>query len=398
MQYLWAHLETLRQQYKGAVPLHHALKDYFRQNPRLGSRDRRGLSDALYSWYRASKALDENSANDRTLHLAAMYLCGLRPKAFHSFFPEQWNDCPDTVSERAENLKQWGINVDPDQIFPDAAELSNGIEAVDWKAGMLSQPLLFLRMRIPQTNAERKLANSELNYEWLGESCLALPNGSSVETIFSPRDYVVQDASSQATGDFFKAKKGQHWWDCCSGAGGKSLMLTDSQKGLNLLATDVRATILENLKARFRQYQLEMPVTDVVDSSNAAAVAALLRDRRFDGIICDVPCTGSGTWARTPEQAWFFDRNSLNSYSQRQKRILENVASFLKPNGRILYITCSVFRAENEEVVEEIASKTGLKILQMQLINGMHQRADSLFIAELEKRKAAETYHPTPSL
>lgn len=385
MQYLWAHLDTLRQQYKGALPLHHALKDYFRQNPRLGSRDRRGISDALYSWYRAGKAFAENTTDDRTLHLAAMYLCGLRPKAFHSFFPEQWNDWPDTVAARAENLKRWGINVDLDQIFPDAPMLSNGIEPADWKAGLLSQPLLFLRTRIPRVNAERKLAASELNYEWLNETCLSLPNGSSVETIFSPRDYVVQDASSQATGTFFKAKKGQHWWDCCSGAGGKSLMLADSQKGVNLLSTDVRSSILENLKTRFRQYQLEMPVTDVVDSSNAAAVATLLGDRRFDGIICDVPCTGSGTWARTPEQAFFFDRNSLNSYAQRQRKILENVASFLKPNGRILYITCSVFRAENEAVVEEIAAKSGLKIRQMQLINGMDRKADSLFVAELER-------------
>lgn len=385
MQYLWAHLAQIKQQFGGELPLHHYLKLYFRQHPKLGSRDRRGLSDAMYCWYRAGKALAANTVDDRTLYLAALYLCGQRPKAFYSYFPEEWNEWPEDVTARAENLNQWDISCNLDELFPDAPLFSEGIDVADWKSGLLSQPHLFLRMRISKEAAERKLASSGLSYEWLGEDCLVLPNGSPVETIFKPIEFVVQDASSQATGAFFKATKGQHWWDCCSGAGGKSLMLTDQQKGLNLLVTDVRKSILENLKMRFRQYNLESPATDVVDTSDTAAVAALIGERRFDGIICDVPCSGSGTWARTPEQAYFFDRETLSDFSARQKAILQNVANYLKPQGRILYITCSVFKAENEEVVEEIASKTGLKIQQMQLVNGLSRQADSLFIAELER-------------
>jgi 16S rRNA (cytosine967-C5)-methyltransferase len=385
MQYLWSHLEQIRQQYKGALPLHHFLKQYFKQHPKLGSRDRRGLSDAMYAWYRTGKALCENQTSQKTLHLAALYLCNLRPKAFHNFFPLEWNDWAEDVSERVGKLQRNGISCDLSSLFPDAPVLSSGMEEMDWKLSLLIQPRLFLRMRIPQTKTETKLANTGLHYEWLSETSLALPNGSDIETIFSAKEYVVQDASSQATGAYFKAKKGEHWWDCCSGAGGKSLMLADQQSGVNLLATDVRATILENLKARFRQYQIESPLTDVVDSSNAAAVAALLKERQFDGIICDVPCTGSGTWARTPEQAYFFDRDSLKLFSDRQKIILKNSAQYLKPNGRILYITCSVFRDENEAVVEAVADETKLQIREMKLINGLAQKADALFIAVLEK-------------
>jgi 16S rRNA (cytosine967-C5)-methyltransferase len=111
----------------------------------------------------------------------------------------------------------------------------------------------------------------------------------------------------------------------------------------------------------------------------------MMGDRRFDGIICDVPCTGSGTWARTPESCYFFKTDSIAEYAQRQAAILRNAGTYLKENGKIIYITCSVFRAENEEVIESIAAEGALQIKSAELINGLSIGADALFAAELRR-------------
>jgi 16S rRNA (cytosine967-C5)-methyltransferase len=122
-----------------------------------------------------------------------------------------------------------------------------------------------------------------------------------------------------------------------------------------------------------------------LDVGDSAAIKATLVDRRFDGIICDVPCTGSGTWARTPENCYFFDPATVSMYAARQKAILSNAVSYLKEDGRIIYITCSVFRAENEDVVENVADSCGMQVISYGLINGASIGADALFAAELRK-------------
>jgi 16S rRNA (cytosine967-C5)-methyltransferase len=162
-------------------------------------------------------------------------------------------------------------------------------------------------------------------------------------------------------------------------------MLSDNSPGVRLLATDVRESILQNLSARFRQYSLPLPERLVLDASDANVLATALKDRKFQGIICDVPCTGSGTWARTPESCYFFKTETLEHYTSRQQAILRNAAQFLAPGGRLVYITCSVFRAENEDVVNAVAVDNSLKVESVRLINGMPIQADSLFAAVLVK-------------
>jgi 16S rRNA (cytosine967-C5)-methyltransferase len=108
-----------------------------------------------------------------------------------------------------------------------------------------------------------------------------------------------------------------------------------------------------------------------------------LANRRFDHIIADVPCSGSGTWARTPEQLYYFDAASLHSFSQRQKEIAHNALRYLRANGgTFTYITCSVFAEENERVVADILEKnSSIKLVQQKLINGVASGADSMFVA-----------------
>jgi len=102
----------------------------------------------------------------------------------------------------------------------------------------------------------------------------------------------------------------------------------------------------------------------------------------YDVILCDAPCTGSGTWSRTPEQLHFFDERKIESYAALQKKITSSVVPQLRPGGFFLYITCSVFRKENEEVAEFIKNnKVDLELIKMELLKGYDKKADTLFVA-----------------
>ena len=101
----------------------------------------------------------------------------------------------------------------------------------------------------------------------------------------------------------------------------------------------------------------------------------------FDLIICDAPCSGSGTWSRTPEQLYFFDEKKIDQYAALQKKIVTNAVKSLKKDGFFLYITCSVFKKENEEVVQFLENKLFLHLIHAEYLEGYRQKADTLFSA-----------------
>jgi 16S rRNA (cytosine967-C5)-methyltransferase len=111
------------------------------------------------------------------------------------------------------------------------------------------------------------------------------------------------------------------------------------------------------------------------------AQAPLKQQQKFDLIVCDAPCSGSGTWSRTPEQLYFFDENKIEYYPGLQKKIVSNVVKNLQAGGFLVYITCSVFKNENEEVVKFIQEQLSLQLINMEYLKGYDQKADSLFTA-----------------
>jgi 16S rRNA (cytosine967-C5)-methyltransferase len=109
-------------------------------------------------------------------------------------------------------------------------------------------------------------------------------------------------------------------------------------------------------------------------------------NKAFDGIICDAPCSGAGTWNSCPEQYYFFTEEKLQAFHKKQTAILKNVLRFSKQNGKIYFITCSVFNYENQAVLNEILQDDSIQLINQQLIKGGHFRGDHLFIAELLKK------------
>ncbi|MBE2290057.1 MAG: methyltransferase domain-containing protein [Chitinophagaceae bacterium] len=375
MQYLWTHIRTLTDSYYGAVPFSHFIRNYTRQHPKLGSRDRKMLTTILYSWFRCSSGIvvPPQVANAFEVRvLACLRSCGVGGPAYDKLFAPFNIPDADVPPLKLENL------------FTEALPLSEGISKEQWLLSMTRQPRLFIRVIGSKDRICKVLNENNILFEEVAPSCLALPNGTPIDKILPETDYAVQDASSQYTGTFFSPAAGQQWYDCCCGAGGKSLLLMAEQPAVRLTVTDKRASIINNLKERFSRYGYRRPDALVADAADAAALSNTLGTRQFDNIICDVPCSGSGTWARTPEPLHFFNSEVQQKFPPLQRAIAVNVSKYLRPGGRLIYITCSVFRQENEEVVEHIVANTGLKVQHMQLINGISILADSMFIAVLQ--------------
>jgi 16S rRNA (cytosine967-C5)-methyltransferase len=371
VQYLWRHIHTITDTYDGSVPLTHFLKNYCKQHPILGSRDRRMLSSLAYSWYRSVKGIvpvsDPLSYEQQML--ACMQVCKALTPQLEKLFA--------SISSPAYMFQ-------PELLFPYDIALSAGINKQEWLASMQVQPQLFIKVRKNKSGILGTLREHQIPFEEITDTCLSLPNGATIDALLPADSYVVQDASSQHTGTFFKATAGEHWYDCCSGAGGKSLLLVDACPGVQLTVSDKRRSILNNLEERFKQYALKKPRVFVADAAVEAQVTAVAKGIPFHNIISDVPCSGSGTWARTPEQLHFFRQPELSAFPPLQQQIAINVSRQLKKGGRLIYITCSVFMQENEGVVNAIVNHTNLQVQQMQLINGIGKRADSMFIAVLQ--------------
>ena len=275
-----------------------------------------------------------------------------------------------------------------EKIFPLPDEVSNEINFQQFSLSFLLQPKLFIRIRPGFKDIViNKIQSANFLFKEWNRNCLAFSSNEKVSgSIEIDKEAVVQDYNSQKTLDFVKPAAGSREseitiWDCCAGSGGKSILAFDIFKNINLTVSDKRKNILENLKLRFSKAGI----------TNYKFVAADLQQPTsgiqfpFDLIIADVPCTGSGTWSGTPEQLTFFHKKDIDKYADLQKKIIENAFSHLKHGGHLLYITCSVFKKENEENVAFIQQKFQLNLSRMEYLKGYEMQADTLFVALFRK-------------
>jgi 16S rRNA (cytosine967-C5)-methyltransferase len=142
-------------------------------------------------------------------------------------------------------------------------------------------------------------------------------------------------------------------WDCCAAPGGKTLMLARRLGTAEVVATDVSAKRMAQTEARLRRYAY----ADRVRCGVADAVDAKGVEGAFDLILCDVPCSGTGTLAGNPEIRHRLKVEELTRQAERQRAILTSALKRLAPGGRLVYSTCSLEPEECESVVDGVVGE-----------------------------------------
>lgn len=151
----------------------------------------------------------------------------------------------------------------------------------------------------------------------------------------------LQDTGSQSAMAALDLPAGVRLLDYCAGGGGKVLALAATHEGA-WFAHDADPRRMADLPARARRAGVQVRLCGTGDLAGLAP---------FDAVLCDVPCSGSGTWRRAPQAKWDLTPEALARLSEVQHEILRQAATLLAPDGRLIYTTCSVFREENEEVI-----------------------------------------------
>ncbi|KRS14920.1 SAM-dependent methlyltransferase [Roseovarius atlanticus] len=152
----------------------------------------------------------------------------------------------------------------------------------------------------------------------------------------------LQDASSQAAMAALPVPDGARVLDFCAGGGGKVLALAAWHEG-TWFAHDAAPDRMRDLPARAARAGAEVTLLDAEAVASAAP---------FDLVLCDVPCSGSGTWRRAPEAKWALTPERLHALCYTQREILEQAQAFVRPKGLLVYTTCSVLAEENAAQIE----------------------------------------------
>ena len=187
-----------------------------------------------------------------------------------------------------------------------------------------------------------------------------LPEGGAIEGMR------IQDEGSQLVGEL--AGRGMRILDCCAAPGGKTAILAENNPHAEITACDISEARLATMRRSFARE----PLTAGIHCVLADATALPFRDD-FDLILCDAPCSGTGTLARNPEIKLRLAANELARQQERQLAIVRSAYGLLAPGGSLVYSTCSLEREENLRVIQAfLASEPSARLLDVR------ERVDAL--------------------
>ena len=162
---------------------------------------------------------------------------------------------------------------------------------------------------------------------------------------FEEGDFVIQDESSQFIGKIVGLPKGARVLDLCAAPGGKSLLFAEMEEVDEIISCDISESKTELIEENVRRIGVSKIKTKVNDASlyNPDFMDG------FDLVICDLPCSGLGVMGRKRDIKYNVSIDKIRELAILQKKILENAVRYVKKDGRLIYSTCTMTRAENEE-------------------------------------------------
>ena len=189
----------------------------------------------------------------------------------------------------------------------------------------------------------------------------------------------LQDAGSQAVVEVLPLEPGMRVLDYCAGGGGKTLAMA-ARTELELAAHDAVPRRMSDLPARAARAGATVEILETIDPQ-----------RRFDLVLCDVPCSGSGSWRRDPEGKWRLTPDELDRLGTVQSEILDTAAALVAPGGILAYATCSVLRQENEAQVRAFSGRWPGARMTAERRWTLTDGTDGFYSAHLTLRKAEAT-------
>jgi 16S rRNA (cytosine967-C5)-methyltransferase len=241
-------------------------------------------------------------------------------------------------------------------------------------------------LRVIDAGANLEDIRRELQSEGVATSpCLyARERGLTVESghAQSTRAYregriVIQDEASQLVAELVKPGPGQRVLDLCAAPGMKAGQIAQLMGTGTVLACDVSAARLRTMAALLPKWA---PAAVPVRLVRLDATRSLPFGTRFDRILLDAPCSGTGTLARNPEIKWRVRPEDITRLAEMQTAMLRHALQLLACGGRLVYATCSLEPEENEDVVEKVLSdKPGFRLLPAHELALEHPHLVSLF-------------------
>ncbi|KAA5606495.1 RsmB/NOP family class I SAM-dependent RNA methyltransferase [Roseospira marina] len=349
---------------------------FLRARRYIGAGDRRAVTERVYGLLRRHARLGwwTGHGTPRDRLIADLVLTdGLTVKAIKALFSGQGHEPePLTGPERTLAERLQGQPLEPPEM-PEADRLelpewlleplSASLSATvgpDWRAALAAlngEAPLDLRvntLKADREGARAALAEADITAVDGPLAPLALRVEGRVNLAATApfRDGLVevQDAGSQVAAALVGATPGMAVCDLCAGAGGKTLALAAAMAGKGrLLACDVSAPRLDRAKVRLRRAGVHNATLHVLDESGRKWLKR--QAGAFDRVLVDAPCSGTGAWRRNPDARWRLDPEDLVNLAAEQDAILVRAARLVRPGGRLIYVTCSVLTAENEDRV-----------------------------------------------
>lgn len=240
-------------------------------------------------------------------------------------------------------------------------DVYGGDKAETLAKATLERPTEWLRVNLQKTTTAKLVEALGFGKDavTLYDRYIQVPRDASLKTLlnspeFSAGHFSLQNPAAFEVVKLLDAKPGMSVWDACAAPGGKTALLAEMDGSLRILASDSSETRLEKMQDLMTRLGITNVNTECID------ITAAIRDvqpatsplsTQFDRILLDVPCSNMGVISRRPESIYRLSPESIKELSELQFQILENAAKALKPDGRLVYATCSPDPQETTQVI-----------------------------------------------
>jgi len=366
-------IEILDLIFEGKRPADALIGDYFKARRYAGSKDRRSISERVYSILRKKAKLNwisEQLQITQSARIFALIDSILREEDIETIFTEgEYNPAP--LQGKEEDVAHFmdtllDISSAPQYVrleFPEwlEADLTTSLgDDFDVILNALNEEApLDLRINTLHPDAKKAAAVlAEENFETevgpFSPICLRSQKKVKLGGHKSYQDGLIdiQDEGSQLIALLSQAKGCDMVMDFCAGGGGKTLALAaEMENEGQLYALDISSTRLFKMKKRLERAKVTNVHLHPIKAENDPWLKGF--ESRVDRLLIDAPCSGIGAWRRNPESRWKMTPELLEDLLGRQERILQSSAHLVKQGGRLVYATCSLLKRENEDQIEK---------------------------------------------